>query len=140
MRGNWIVFAPQNKKKRSCRKVFSLKSNFRWIRKITKLHFRWCRYIFLFSEVCLAHIAYLFSTLLWYYLMVHCSLRYKVLRSDLKTIGISNAKTGHIRNFSDNMYHRELKASIEAYFRINFATNSILCHFKLKFPTQLRAS
>lgn len=67
----------------------------------------WLTNIFLFTELCITIVTFLFEITLWY-LLISCYLRYKVLGNDLKNMG----KAKH------NMFMRDFKRSTVSHVHI----------------------
>ncbi|XP_037039807.1 odorant receptor 94b-like [Bradysia coprophila] len=90
----------------------------------------WTATIFLVTEVLLSLVVVIFTMIIWYFLFI-CSLRYEVLGSELKDMGRTSKKgdanmtkrQAHIRFFGDlqrsidaHLHLRELPNDVESFF------------------------
>lgn len=73
----------------------------------------WIAYVFILSETFLSITAVLFSVLVWY-LLLHCSLRYEILGKDITTMGqISGNFVKPSKKDKLNLFHHDLVTSIK---------------------------
>ncbi|XP_037027832.1 odorant receptor 94a-like [Bradysia coprophila] len=86
--------------------------------------------IFILSELILSAIAINFSVIIWY-LLLTCSLRYDVMGSELTNMGRASEET--IENMTERDAHRnffeELKAVIDAYRHLRDLTSELGSYF-----------
>jgi len=79
----------------------------------------WAAVVFLFIEATLTAISLLFSILMWY-LMINCSLKYKVLGNQLRNLGVIRTGNGVILEVgTQKLYQRDLIAGIKSQRDIN---------------------
>ncbi|XP_037024575.1 odorant receptor 94b-like [Bradysia coprophila] len=78
---------------------------------------------FLFTEIVLSYIATIFSIVIWYLLLI-CSLRYNMLGSDLRNMGRCNEKRKLkvAEHHMQNNFLNDLRSSIEAQLHLRELT------------------
>ncbi|XP_037040269.1 odorant receptor 94a-like [Bradysia coprophila] len=87
----------------------------------------WMATVFLFTETVLTIIAVFFSILIWY-LLLNCSLRYEVLASEMRNMGkIMDSKKGQnvIVTSIQKSFVDDLKASINVHLHLTELTNEL---------------
>lgn len=72
---------------------------------------------FLFTQIIFTLTAYSFSIIIWY-LMLNCSLRYEVLGNELKNLGVRKIVTKISSNESRKIFFRDLMTSIKSHQQI----------------------
>lgn len=79
----------------------------------------WIATIFLFTDVFLAISAILLSMIIWY-LMLNCSLRYELLGIELKRLGEKNEKRMEALSNKEkqNMFRHDLKVVVDTHVHI----------------------
>ncbi|XP_037042354.1 odorant receptor 94b-like [Bradysia coprophila] len=82
--------------------------------------------VFLFTEVFLSLIALFFSIMIWY-LLFNCSLRYEVLGSELKDMGRTSEKRDAkvTERQMHNNFFEDLKTSIDAHLHLRELTKEV---------------
>nr|QGW45390.1 odorant receptor 17 [Bradysia odoriphaga] len=101
----------------------------------------WIATIFLFTEVVLSIIVLFFTMIIWYMLFI-CSLRYEVLGSELKDMGRTSEK-GDAKMTKWQAYNRflgDLKTSIVAHLHLRQLTNEVESFFADIFLIQFGVS
>lgn len=78
----------------------------------------WVAYVFLFTEYIISVICVAFTTMIWYVLYT-CSLRTKVLRNDLRTLGRTTKKGKMTERDKHIQYFQDLKSSIDTQKDLN---------------------
>nr|QGW45409.1 odorant receptor 36 [Bradysia odoriphaga] len=101
----------------------------------------WIATTFIFTEFLLTIFAFIFTTIIWYLLLI-CSLRYKLLGNDLKNIGRSskNGKKKIKQKEADNNFLKGLIASIVAHLHLNELITEVEDFFSGLFFMQFATS
>ncbi|XP_037039744.1 putative odorant receptor 71a [Bradysia coprophila] len=79
----------------------------------------WMAYIFFFSENVLSFLPFAFSVIIWY-LLLHCSLRYKILGMEIGNMGrrTDGSKVNISVKEQQAIFYQDLVASIEAHLHL----------------------
>lgn len=74
----------------------------------------WLAFIFIISEILFSLVVFLFTVLTWF-LMISCALRYEILGHQIKNMGIGPKTT---KAKKDRLFHKELVAVIKSHLHL----------------------
>nr|QGW45377.1 odorant receptor 4 [Bradysia odoriphaga] len=77
----------------------------------------WMAYIFLVTECIITVLAMAFSIIIWY-LLLHCSLRYAILGMEIKKMGRTEGKVKMSAKEQQVIFYQDLVASIEGHLHL----------------------
>ncbi|XP_037026086.1 odorant receptor 94a-like [Bradysia coprophila] len=125
---------------RGSEKTFFLKIAFPMDYQNNEIAF-WFATIFLSTEMALTVVVDIFTTIIWYLLLM-CSLRYQVLGNELKNLGIikKNAEGKMTKKHMQNKYFGDLKASIDDHLHIRGLASELESFFSDLFFVQFGTS
>ncbi|XP_037025648.1 odorant receptor 94b-like [Bradysia coprophila] len=99
----------------------------------------WMASIFVFTEVLLSLLVMIFTIMIWYLLLI-CSLRYEVLGTQLRSMGKNREKDKMTENKTLNNFFVNLKDSVKVHLHLRGLTNDVGFFFSDIFFIQFGTS
>ncbi|XP_037051440.1 odorant receptor 23a-like [Bradysia coprophila] len=99
----------------------------------------WMAYIFIVTEYVIEILAITFSVIIWY-LLLHCSIRYRILGMEMKNMGRTAGKVKMSVNEQQAIFYQDLQASIEGHLHLKGIIDEVESFLSKLFLLQFATS